>query len=395
MPPPDVAPEVRELSRALLPETATLGREMADRIRAAIPLYATEQHLTADELDASCEVNMRYVLGQLAGMEVVSLDTPRATGAARAEQGMPYPAVLQAFRVGGRYIWEVLVERAAAESRDVLLLAAADIWAVSDDLAAQVTEAYRAALADQARRDGQRRAVLVAAVLDGDFAKAEDLWQAAGALNLQGDGTYVVVSAECLAPGAEAVPDVERMLRRHNVSSAWRFDHGRQDGLVALRSGFDVARLAEAVGEATTGRVGVSVPFDRLTGAPDALRCARTACEAATPGGTEVVRFDQHPLGVLIATAPDQARSLALSILGPVLDLPADDREVLLSTARAWLRAAGASSQAARELHVHRNTVRYRLRRLEELTGRDLAHPVEAAEIHVALECVRILALTS
>jgi DNA-binding PucR family transcriptional regulator len=42
---------------------------------------------------------------------------------------------------------------------------------------------------------------------------------------------------------------------------------------------------------------------------------------------------------------------------------------------------------------VHRNTVRYRLRRFEELTGCDLAKPADAAPAYVALECVRILGL--
>jgi DNA-binding PucR family transcriptional regulator len=66
---------------------------------------------------------------------------------------------------------------------------------------------------------------------------------------------------------------------------------------------------------------------------------------------------------------------------------------VLLETASTWLAAAGATSTAARELHLHRNTVRYRLRRLEELTGKDLAHPVDAALVHVALQSVNILGL--
>ena len=48
--------------------------------------------------------------------------------------------MLQAVRVGARFIWEVLVERADPEAHDVLLLAAADIWAVSDELASQVTD---------------------------------------------------------------------------------------------------------------------------------------------------------------------------------------------------------------------------------------------------------------
>jgi PucR C-terminal helix-turn-helix domain len=52
-----------------------------------------------------------------------------------------------------------------------------------------------------------------------------------------------------------------------------------------------------------------------------------------------------------------------------------------------------ATSAAAAKLHVHRNTVRYRLRRLEELTDRSLSRPIGVAELHLALEAIRILHL--
>ena len=81
------------------------------------------------------------------------------------------------------------------------------------------------------------------------------------------------------------------------------------------------------------------------------------------------------------------------AVLGPVLELPPADRDLLLETAHVWLAAEGSSSAAAEQLHLHRNTVRYRLRRLEELTGRDLAKPVDAAEVFIALEGVRVLGL--
>ena len=60
---------------------------------------------------------------------------------------------------------------------------------------------------------------------------------------------------------------------------------------------------------------------------------------------------------------------------------------------RIWLAEAGSTSAAASRLHVHRNTVRYRLRRLEELTGRRLTDPLDVSELHVALECARMLGL--
>lgn len=390
--PVPVAPEVRDLSRRLLPEAESLGHRMAERIMAEVPYYADGQVVAFDQVAASCTDNVRYVLSRLADIDA-SADTPRVTGSTRAVQGMPYSAVLQAFRVGGRFIWELMVEHADPQDRDVLLLAAADIWAVSDDLADQVTQAYRSTVADRARHDLLVRSAHVATLLDGDARGTEEFWEAAAVLSLQRSGQFVVVSGHCPSPGAEALPDMERVLRRHNVGSAWRIDHDHHDGVVALRFGFGAERLAEVIGTVAVSRTGVSSLFERLEDAPDARRQARVACAAAAPGTQETVWYAEHPLAVLLASSPEQAEALARAVLGPVLALPTDDRRLVLDTARTWLASAGATSTAARELHVHRNTVRYRLRRLEELTGRDLAHPVDAAQVHVALECVRILGL--
>lgn len=385
-------PEVRKLSARLLPESEQLGAAMAERIRAEIPVYDTGQIVAHDDLVASCTVNTRYILGNLAG-DVAATETPTETGTARAEQGVPYAVVLQAFRVGSRFIWEVLVERADPEDRDRLLLGAADIWAVSDQLAADVTDAYRRALADRARRDGQMRAVLVGSLLDGDADATAYVGETAGMLDLGRATEYVVVSAESPSPGAEGLPDVERALRRVNVRSAWRLDHEHQEGVVALRLGFGAGQLVELLTGLARARVGVSGVVDRLDDIQEARRQARVACAAVSPGSAVVGQFGADPLAVLLAASPDQARVLVDAVLAPVMALPADDRAVVFATARAWLAAGGSTSTAARELHVHRNTVRYRIRRLEEITGRDLARPVDAAELYVALECVRILGL--
>jgi DNA-binding PucR family transcriptional regulator len=66
------------------------------------------------------------------------------------------------------------------------------------------------------------------------------------------------------------------------------------------------------------------------------------------------------------------------------------ERELLLDTLRMWFAEQGATSAAADKLHVHRNTVRYRLRRPEDLTGRSLSQPTGIAELHLALEAARI-----
>lgn len=389
----DVAPEVRALSGELLPQADELGRLMAERILAETPYYAEGHQVGLEELVISCTQNLTYVLGTLAGDRRVSVDTPRRTGTTRAEQGVPYAAVLQAFRVGGRFVWELMVERSAPQDRDVLLLAASDIWSVSDDLAAQVTDAYRAALAERVRRDAQVRAALVSGLLDGDAGVSDETWSSADDLAFRRDGEFVVVSAWCEPPGAEALPEVERALERRNVTSAWRLDQHHQDGLVSLRPGFGIDRLLALLAEVGRERAGVSPVFARVEDAVEATRQARVACAAATPGSRDLVRYDEQPVAVLIARNLDQAEATARAVLGPVLALPDEDRDVLLATARAWLACAGSTSAAADRLHLHRNSVRYRLGRLEELTGRALADPVGAAELHVALEAARITGL--
>ena len=393
MPTPEVDPAVRALSRTLLPEADQLAPLMAARIREEVGFYADEVAVPAAVLDASCADNLRYVLGNLAGAPVVTNEVPRATGAVRAESGVPYAAVLQAYRIGGRYIWELLVRRADDAARDTLLRAAADIWAVTDELSAQVTDAYRTTLADRARRDGQVRAALVGTLLDSESAAVEQLWESASSLRLPQHGDLVVIAAQCPAPGTEALTEIEESLRRRDVASAWRLDHDHQDGIVVLRPRYRVDALLDDLRGAAAGRVGVSAVFGRVDEARRALRQARLACAAGTPHGTDVTRFEDRPTATLLAAVPDLAGEIAERLLGAVLELAPADRTTLLDTARIWFEVDGSATGAAARLHLHRNSVRYRLRRLEELTGLSLLRPSDLAELRLALEAARIFDL--
>ena len=72
-------------------------------------------------------------------------------------------------------------------------------------------------------------------------------------------------------------------------------------------------------------------------------------------------------------------------MLGSLNQLPAEDREVLMGTLRTWLSCGGSTEATAKALFCHPNTVRYRLNRVSEHTGRSLTDPQAVAELTLAL----------
>jgi hypothetical protein len=390
-----VDPTVRAVSEMLLARLDELGTELAERIRQAEVLYRDEQVVSAADLFESCRDNLERILRQLAGNRPAGIEAAHTTGRRRAEQGVPLPAILHAYRIGGRYLWETFLDHAGpgAPVREALLQAAAEIWAIIDEYSGAVTEAYRETLAERVRRSTQARTAVVSSLLDGNLGDGSRLWETAATLRMPHQGTFVSVAAETAAAGDEALQGVEEALRVADVPSAWRLDAQRQIGVVALRQRFTITMLCDQLSHLAAGRVGVSAPYAGLDQTPPAVQQALLACAAGTPGSTDLIRYELRPISVLLARLPDASSNLAHSILGPVLSLPAYDRDVLLDTLRAWFAAKGSAPAAAAELHVHRNTVHYRLRRVEALTDRRLADPTASAELYLALDSARILDL--
>jgi DNA-binding PucR family transcriptional regulator len=96
--------------------------------------------------------------------------------------------------------------------------------------------------------------------------------------------------------------------------------------------------------------------------------------------------FGQAPLAVLAASAPDVMAQVAEAVLGSLNRLPDDERAVLVGTLRTWLACGGSAEAAAKALYCHPNTVRYRLNRVTEHTGRSVTNPQDIAELSIALQ---------
>ena len=385
-------PSVRALSRKLLTMVDDLAADLADRIRRGEPHYARAQGVPKDDLWQSCRNNLQHIFTQLAGDAPMEMEAARSTGRRRAEQGVPLPAILHAYRIGGLYVWDTLVEHAEDNdaARDALYRSAGDVWTIIDDYSEALIESYRETIADQAGHNLQVRNAVLTSLLDGSLGDGSQVWECAAMLNLPHQGTFVVVVGETPRAGDEALPGVEVALRRRDIASAWRLETERQVGVAAVNAPASVTKICQLLAPLARGRLGVSEPYAQLDQSAAALRQAQVACAAATPGTCELVRYGQHPIAVLLASVPELGRNVAHAVLGPVLALPAPDRDALLDTMRAWFAENGSASATGTRLHMHRNTVHYRLRRVESLTGRDFTNPTDIGELHLALESIRM-----
>lgn len=219
--------------------------------------------------------------------------------------------------------------------------------------------------------------------LDGGPAEAATL------LDLPPDATFVVVAADTLAFAEESLPGIERRLAERGVASAWRLTPALQLGVVALRAGQE-AEAIDVLRGAASARTGVSPQYRSLVDTPRALQLARSALAMLPAGARDVQVFSASPLEALLARTPEEARRLVRLVLGPVLELLHDDRSVLLDTLITYVENEGSAESTAKLLHCHPNTIRYRLRRLHELTGRSLLDPQGVAQLATAAYALRL-----
>jgi hypothetical protein len=386
---------VAAIGERLLGRVDELATELTDLIRGTEPFYRAGGTVPADDLRASVLDNLILILSRFAGRPRPGLEPPRETGRRRAEQGVPLAEILHAYRIAGKFLWAAILTEAAGTDTDPseLLGAASDLWFIIDELSGEVTTSYRDTVDERARRHQQTRNAMLDVVLRGDGGDGSRLWESVAALRLPRQGAFVVAAVPTLEAGVERVPGVEDALRRRGVQSAWRVEMDAQVGVLVVTQRMPIERVGAVLADVLGSSAGLSEVYENLENTPTALRQARVACRAATPDATGTIRYEQVPVAVLLASAPEAAALVASSILGPVLALPEAECESILSTLGVWFADQGATSAAAARMHLHRNTVRYRLRRLEELTGRSLGQPTGVAELYLALEAARILRL--
>ncbi|MFI9272711.1 PucR family transcriptional regulator [Kitasatospora sp. NPDC052896] len=151
-----------------------------------------------------------------------------------------------------------------------------------------------------------------------------------------------------------------------------------------------LAPLEAGLGSEGRITVGVSAPALEAGGLRGALEEARHARRIAAARVGRVCVSGPEELAshvLLLAAVPDEVRRAFRSrLLDKVIGYDIEHQADLVRTLEAFLRSDGSWTRCAAQLHVHVNTLRYRIGRIEELTGRDLSRLEDRVDFYLALE---------
>jgi PucR family transcriptional regulator, purine catabolism regulatory protein len=206
-------------------------------------------------------------------------------------------------------------------------------------------------------------------------------------------GAVVVLSLEGGKPGDLAYAAEDELSRADAAYLISRHDGGVHV-LVAEDPARDLDDLRKRIEErlgayVRLGAGGAVEPAEAARG----LREARYALQVCRLEGWGAAGFDD--LGtyrlLLSMAEPDALRAFADAMLAPLDAYDRDHGGELQASLRAFLQHNARWETAAAELFVHRHTLRYRMRKVEELTGRDLSSSFDRMEFWLALRARELL----
>lgn len=313
----------------------------------------------------------------------------RRLGEVEFQSGRSLDGLRSAFRAGTRAAWRGAADLAAAAGvpTTVVIALAEAIFVYSDELASGVVEGYLRMQTDEAGEIERRRRRLATLLVDPDVDDPETIARAAALARWTLPRSLAVLAvAGQDSPGAIA--------RGLGVDALVGTD---AEGVFIIVPDPDGpgrrAALEGAVGRAA---LGPAVPPRE---AHRSLRWARLAVrllERGVLGGgvrsPGPVRVDEHLASLILLADEELARELVRTRLSALAALPVTECERLVETLAAWFAFQRHVPAIAESLHVHPQTVRYRVAKLRELLGEALESPQARFELELAVRIRRAFA---
>jgi hypothetical protein len=363
--PPETIAAVRD-------ELGPLAEGIITAVRAASPIYGevfgspegmalrlgVEQAIRAF-LDA-VERGERDGRGWVGGVSPETDELWRMLGEAEYQAGRSLEDLRAAFRSGIRAAWRGAADvaiRAGVSAPATISLAEA-IFVYGDELATDVVEGYLRIQSDRAGERERRRRRLAGALLDPGGQDPETVAHAA-------DLAQWPLPRE-LALVAVGGDDPTALARRLDLDALVGSDG---DGAWLVLPDPDAPGRRALVNRAFGAQPAAVGPTVAPADAHRSLRWARLALEVVPDPTGAVLRAADHLSDLILLQDRPLAGLLARTRLAALDDLPAGERERLIETLATWLEHQRHTPAIAAELHVHPQTVRYRIAKLRELLG--------------------------
>jgi hypothetical protein len=372
--------ESRTLARVVSRiDRADLAEGMVERFRAEIAGYRRlpEPMVLGEILDVSRQNIDLFFRTILEGHALDEADfTPfRESAKRRATEGMPLEDLLHAYRLGGRLAWQGVIEATEPEEQDLLLTAASLVMEYIDAVSSAVAQSYMEERTHLVSEEERSLRALLDAI--ADTAPVE------GSLRNLADRMGFPLLEEyvpfCQTAQGGTAHEHSRFAQRLRGEGFLALTEGdRVLGLAAPDAPIPRPKLSRgllACGEAT--------PRRRLA---DALDDVRLLLDIGLRfGRTGEITLDSHMPELLLARSPRLAARLEVRVLGRLQAAGGPRSPDLLETLEVFLAAGLDRREAAKRLHVHPNTLNYRLRRVEEVTGLQLASPDDLMLVALAM----------
>jgi hypothetical protein len=371
-----------DLAALLCAAIPSIADEVVDVLGPAIPAYRTLEGPFGRDV-------IRAVADALHDFAGVIEHRPPTLGAGRAlyvavgerwwRSGHSLDDLQAGYHLGARVVWRRIAAVATDNGEDAATIAvlADSLFAYLDEIAAASVEGFVASQAAAAGEVERRRQQLVATLIAGPPADRATLERAATGAAWTLPRTVAVV----------AIAADHRGLRNRRLPADVLV--GTADGIGCLvlpdPAGSGRRRQLETALDGMPAALGPAVAVDqgarswsRARGLWRLLAGGRLA-----DGGLHAA--EDHLLDLLLAEDPTLVDDLAALRLAPLRGLAPRSRDRLEDTLLAYLRHRGNGPRAAADLHVHPQTVRYRLGRLRELLGDALDDPDARFELEVVL----------
>jgi hypothetical protein len=383
----DHARAMRRVGEALAGRYAEIGEVIADRVFEEIPGYANAPSEVIADLRAGATATAEVLARTFAegsALRREDLGFLRDVAPRRVHQGISLEDFVHAYRVALHEIWDACAGEASRLriSRGAGFALARSAIDAIDTITTQAAEAYLREETRLRTQSGRAARDLVERLIDGQPVDAGRRHPAAPGLDPTGALLTVVgrVERTMLAVGDALQLAKDRLEESLSIGSVGPLATIRHGELVLIASGASPsAKLAgvRAERERTVEEHGVDVhygvsgPSHGLASVRQAYREATLSLSYTSPGRPIVSLGELSALECALIGATEITKTTIAAKGDHLRALPGDELAAAVETIRAFADADLNVARAAGQLHVHPNTVRYRLEQIATRTGYD------------------------